>query len=245
MSRKRTPSPPRGDAAPPGEQTGAVTTTEQTEIERKYDVADGAAVPPLAGVGPVATATTEPTAALRAVYHDTADRALLGARVTLRRRTGGGDEGWHLKLPGDRGRREVHHPLGADDEAVPEALVALVADLLEGRATAPVLVLETARTPTRLRAADGTELAELADDAVTASDPGSDARHAWHEWELELAPDLDPADGTGLFEAVEPVLLAAGARPSSSRSKLARGLAAVDGQAGGASPDAPPAPVRR
>ena len=222
-----------------------MTTTEQTEIERKYDVAEGAEVPPLAGVGTVATATTEPVAGLRAVYHDTADRALLSARITLRRRTGGGDEGWHLKLPGDRGRREVHHPLGADDEGVPEALVTLVEDVLAGRATAPVLVLETARTPTRLRAADGTELAELADDAVTASAPGTGGGHAWHEWELELAPDLAVSVGTALFEAVEPVLLAAGARPSSSRSKLARGLAAVDRGAGGPSPDAPPAPVGR
>ena len=222
-----------------------MSTDEQTEIERKYDVAEGSAVPPLAGTGPVATAEAEPTARLRAVYHDTDDRALLGARVTLRRRTGGGDEGWHLKLPGDAGRREVHAPLGDEADGVPEELLARVADVLRGRPVAPVLVLETARTATRLRDADGREIAELADDAVTATAPSTGASHAWHEWELELGPGVDGDEGDALFAAVEPVLLAAGARPSASRSKLARGLEAVDGaRAGGASPAGPARPAR-
>ena len=39
-----------------------------------------------------------------ALYFDTADLALAARRITLRRRDGGADEGWHLKLP-DRLRR--------------------------------------------------------------------------------------------------------------------------------------------
>ena len=217
-----------------------MSTDEQTEIERKYDIAEGSRVPPLAGSGPVVTAEEEPTARLRAVYHDTDDRALLGARVTLRRRTGGGDEGWHLKLPGDAGRREVHAPLGDEADGVPEELLARVGDVLRGRPVAPVLVLETARTATRLRDADGRELAELADDDVTATAPATGASHAWQEWELELAPGVEGGEGDALFAAVEPLLLAAGARPSASRSKLARGLeavaAAAEGQVRTASP---------
>ena len=135
------------------------------------------------------------------------------------------------------GRREVHAPLGDEADDVPEELLARVGDVLRGRPVAPVLVLETARTATRLRDADGRELAELADDAVTATAPATGATHAWHEWELELAPGVDGDEGDTLFAAVEPVLLSAGARPSASRSKLARGLEAVgDARAGGTGP---------
>ena len=36
---------------------------------------------------------------MRAVYHDTDSLALFRWGVTLRRREGGSDEGWHMKLP--------------------------------------------------------------------------------------------------------------------------------------------------
>ena len=36
---------------------------------------------------------------LEAVYYDTPNLRLLAEGVTLRRRTGGEDAGWHLKLP--------------------------------------------------------------------------------------------------------------------------------------------------
>ena len=36
---------------------------------------------------------------LEADYYDTSDLRLVRAGVTLRRRHGGGDAGWHLKLP--------------------------------------------------------------------------------------------------------------------------------------------------
>src|SRR3712207_6771259 len=36
---------------------------------------------------------------LEAVYFDTPDLQLAAAGVTLRRRTGGGDSGWHLRSP--------------------------------------------------------------------------------------------------------------------------------------------------
>jgi hypothetical protein len=38
---------------------------------------------------------------LEAVYFDTSDLRMLQSGVTLRRREGGLDEGWHLKLPAD------------------------------------------------------------------------------------------------------------------------------------------------
>ena len=217
-----------------------MSPAEQTEIERKYDVDETAVVPDLVGTTPrdpsaggagrdlrVAHVDVDPPAHLAATYHDAPGRPLLGGRVTLRRRTGGHDAGWHLKLPPTgpgAGRREVHAPLGEADDGVPAELLDRVADRLDGRDVAPVLVLETTRTAHRLRAADGTELAELADDAVSATEPETGTRRSWREWEVELAPGLDGADGEALLVAVEAVLRSAGAVPSSSRSKLARGL---------------------
>lgn len=259
-----------------------MSTSEQTEIERKYDVDEEAVVPDLDGVadppdlaggaGPVlevARVERSAPAHLRAVYHDTDDHLLLGSRMTLRRRTGGHDEGWHLKLPpsaagsassgqdssgqemssemsqgtgtdhstaasasdgSTRGRREVHAPLGSKDEGVPAELLARVEEQLGGRTVAPVIVLETTRTATTLLDAAGAALAELADDVVTATVPGRDGAQPvvrrWREWEAELATGVDGPSGDALLDAIEERLLAAGAVPSTSRSKLARGLGA-------------------
>ena len=51
---------------------------------------------------------------LEATYFDTAGLDLVGAGITLRRRVGGEDEGWHVKLPTGTGRWEVHQPAGED-----------------------------------------------------------------------------------------------------------------------------------
>ncbi|HPQ85690.1 MAG TPA: CYTH domain-containing protein, partial [Actinomycetota bacterium] len=55
---------------------------------------------------------------LSAVYHDTDDLRLARWEVTLRRRQGGVDEGWHLQLPVESQpgiREEVHLPLSAGE----------------------------------------------------------------------------------------------------------------------------------
>ena len=57
---------------------------------------------------------------LEATYFDTADLALAKAGISLRRRTGGADAGWHLKLPMKEGRFEVHEPLSRATKTVPE-----------------------------------------------------------------------------------------------------------------------------
>ncbi|MET4051237.1 CHAD domain-containing protein [Frigoribacterium sp. PvP054] len=207
--------------------------TEQTEIERKYDVDEGATVPELSGVGgpdlAVATVEHDDAVELAATYWDTVDHTLLGARTTLRRREGGDDAGWHLKLPpsaGGSGRREVHWPLGEPDEAVPDALRRLVEARLRGRPVHPVLRLGTTRTVTRLLDDAYRPLAELADDVVRASNPDTASLRTWREWEVELAPGVDGAEGERLLDAVADRLEAAGAAASSSKSKLARGLGA-------------------
>lgn len=198
------------------------------EIEKKYDVDAGAEVPPLDQAAGVARTGKPHTDVLEAVYFDTPKHALAARRITLRRRTGGKDAGWHLKLPpaaalageGPQQRTELHAPLGRPD-VVPDALLPHLQAYLRGAVPAPVVRLETRRTTHPLYGEDGVHLADLADDHVTAvrlEDGAGDALQ-WREWELELVhgkPDL--------FVPVEELLAAAGARPAGHASKLARAL---------------------
>src|SRR5829696_9003029 len=117
-------------------------TGRHLEVERKFDVDDGFALPDLTGVDGIAAADQPVEHALEAVYHDTADLRLARARITLRRRTGGSDAGWHLKLPGkDGARRELHAPLGRAGKKPPQALLDPVRGILRGAPTGPVATL--------------------------------------------------------------------------------------------------------
>ena len=118
--------------------------TGHLEVERKFDVDGGFVLPDLTGVDGVASADPPVEHDLAAVYHDTADLRLARARVTLRRRTGGHDAGWHLKLPAAAGaRREVHEPLGRAVKLPPQALRDLVRGVTRGAPTEPVTTLKT------------------------------------------------------------------------------------------------------
>ena len=200
--------------------------SEFLEIEQKFDVDTGFERPSFADLAGVSEAAPE-LYHLSATYFDTADGRLAASKITLRRRTGGTDEGWHLKLPAGAGaRREVHAPLGPDrpgepdERRVPEVLAARVADVTGGQPLAPIAVLNTERTVVTLRGDDGQTVAEVADDAVTArrlAPAGPDLR--WREVEVEV-PTANPS----LQRAAADVLLAAGARPAGHGSKLARVL---------------------
>ena len=69
------------------------------EVERKFDVEGATVLPSFDGLSVVSRAGRLPTQTLEAIYFDTAANDLAARRVTLRRRTGGTDAGWHLKLP--------------------------------------------------------------------------------------------------------------------------------------------------
>jgi len=217
------------------------------ETERKYDAAAGFVLPDLAGVGGVAAVTGPRTYRLRAVYFDTPDFRLLAAKITLRRRTGGADAGWHLKLPaGADSRREVHAPLGRSTRTVPARLAELVSRWSGGQPLDPIARLATTRRVRWLNGQDGQVLAEVADDLVigslpgpgpgrpsgagTAAGPGPEWREAsrWREVEVEL--------GTGpraLLDSVGERLLRAGAARSAAASKLSRLLGSAAGPASG------------
>ena len=191
---------------------------EHLEIEQKFDVDSGFTRPSfalLAGVNAAGPVLHH----LSATYFDTPDGRLAASKITLRRRTGGGDAGWHLKLPAGAGaRREIRAPLGPGDEPVPDELAARVAEVTAGQPLAPIAVLDTERTVVSLNGADGELLAEVADDSVTAwrlPDRGEPQR--WREVEVEV-----PQRAPGLQRAAAELLLSAGARPAGHGSKLAR-----------------------
>ncbi len=190
---------------------------EHVETERKYDVPESTH----------AIALTRPftlgkarTFRLGADYVDTFEHALVEAGYSLRRRTGGDDEGWHLKFPkvGDS-RRELHAPLAAGTSAahVPRALRAEIEEVVGLDALLPIARLVTERTEREVRR-DGVVVARLADDRVRALTPGGDPLR-WREVEVELA-DGDP----DTLEAIEGQLLALGLERSKSASKLSRAL---------------------
>jgi CHAD domain-containing protein len=213
-----------------------------TEVERKFDVGPGFVLPSLGGLPGVSVVSEPREFDLDATYLDTADLRLLRHRMTLRRRTGGEDAGWHLKRPrGDGERDELSHPLGRSGRTVPAELRAAAEVQLRGAELGPVVRLQTRRLVTLLTGEGGAVLAEVADDAVTATLPAGDGRSAdvrrWRELEVELVGgDLE------LLAAVGQRLLDAGAWPSESRSKLGRALAdrvaavgaGAPGSAGGA-----------
>ncbi|MFD4990122.1 CHAD domain-containing protein [Streptomyces sp. NPDC058374] len=215
------------------------------EIERKYEApADTPAAgtpgrdgPPAADDTALLDALTrtdgvdrvreQDTEELDAVYHDTDDGRLAATRTTLRRRTGGHDAGWHLKLPvttADDARDELHAPLA---DTVPADLARLLRSRTRGAPLGPVLRLRTTRRRHTLHAADGTTLAEVAADTVRAERldgaPGGLAGRAtaWREIEIELT-EAAPAD---LLDRAEEHLTDAGIRRSHDRSKFARALA--------------------
>jgi inorganic triphosphatase YgiF len=196
--------------------------TEHLEIESKFDVDPGFAVPDLSGVADGSGVTEPEVRLLAAHYFDTSDLRLIAAKVTFRRRTGGPDEGWHLKLPAGAGRRrEMQAPLGDGDTSVPPQLASMVSEWAGDEPLRVVAVLETRRTVRNLTAAGGETLAEVADDLVTGrvpgpgDDPGQPV--TWREIEVELV-----SGGPEILAAARDRLVAAGARPSRSPSKLAR-----------------------
>ncbi|MCX2932664.1 CYTH and CHAD domain-containing protein [Mycobacterium sp. CVI_P3] len=203
------------------------------EVEKKFDVPAGTVFPSFDGLAAVARVERQPAQSLDAVYFDTPGRDLAAHRITLRRRTGGPDAGWHLKLPaGPDARTEVHAPLDTSAEAgeatVPADLLDIVLAIVRNRPLAPVARIATARNVVMLYGGDGAALAEFCDDEVSAwaldpGDGGTGEEQRWHEWELELV-DGEMDGATDLLQRLGNRLLDAGAVPAGHGSKLAKVL---------------------
>jgi hypothetical protein len=145
------------DGTPPEEKVWRMATTSVTvvrETERKYDAPDTVELPdPAAALG-LSGGVEEQV--LTAVYFDTPDLRLLRAGITLRRREGGCDEGWHLKLPaGGDSRDELRLPLSSGGRRPPSRLVTLVRARTRGAALGPVAELTTHRRRWRLSDGEG------------------------------------------------------------------------------------------
>lgn len=193
------------------------------ETERTFTIGRGDPLPPCGpGVRPGPTREH----LLRAVYYDTPDLLLVRHRITLRRREGGLDAGWHLKLPRPDGSRlELRLPLGAGPGRlrVPEQLVDEVRATLgeqlptgAGGALVPCAVLRTRRQETDLLdPLRDRVLAQLCDDRVSASPSG----RRWREVEVELVA----GEGELLTEITEQ-FARHGGQPAALPSKLAVAL---------------------
>ncbi|SDX63765.1 CHAD domain-containing protein [Geodermatophilus africanus] len=213
------------------------------EVELKYAADDDLELPSLVELVADAAGASSPGGVpladgvaaehrLEAVYFDTADLRLAAAGLTLRRRSGGEDAGWHLKLPaGTATRTEIRLPPGRvppgrTPRAVPDQLQSMVWARTLGRPLQPVARITTERTLRRLSDPTGQVLVEVADDRVTAQrltshDGTGDVVSApirWREIEVELG------DGAGdLVEALDARLRHRGLRTAAG-SKLAHVL---------------------
>lgn len=201
-----------------------VQPSSSIEVERKYEVSEHMTQPDLAGISCVRGVAPLRHDDLDAVYFDTDDCVLLAHRVTLRRRSGGVDEGWHVKLPAAEGRQELHWPLSLprDSAGIPAMVREAVARWTGERRLDPVARIRTHRTTRSLLGSDGRVVAEVVQDKVRAVDCRTLREQAWHEWEVELgtAAPATRSWHTRLLNEIEHRLVTAGAYRSQRPSKL-------------------------
>jgi CHAD domain-containing protein len=153
------------------------------------------------------------------IYYDTADLRLARWGCTLRYRSG---DGWTVKIAQPSNgvvldREEV--VLSGDAGVPPVSALNLVSSLTRGVEIHEVAQIRTRRLVRRWLSDDGAMVAELADDEVSGSQPGS-GEMMFREIEVELASD---ADGGLLNEIVER-LAAAKRRSERSIPKVVRVL---------------------
>ena len=206
-----------------------MSTQSFLEVEAKFSVAESTQLPELTRLEGVDHVADTRHHALSAIYYDTEDLRLTHAKVTLRRRTGGNDDGWHIKIPSEAGRTEIHAELGEPVDGryeVPSELLHQVRSIVRHNELTPIAQVDNKRTEMVLADADNKPVAEFCDDHVTAFSflPGGE-QQSWREWEVELAGELPGTEeGTQFIRRATSLLIGAGARVSSSPSKLKSAL---------------------
>lgn len=195
----------------------------QTEREDKFDADSTLVLPSLDEVIPEGGSVETSEVQLVSAYFDTEDLDLLARGITVRRRHGDADTGWHAKVPADKARTEIRLPLSAGDEsAIPGEMKDLLVGASLGKSLAKVATLTSLRRAHLLKDREGAVVAELADDTVTVDLVGA-AGHGWREWEVELGP----AGSEATLKKVGKALKGAGAVRSVHSSKLHRALKAT------------------
>ncbi|HYP45543.1 MAG TPA: CYTH and CHAD domain-containing protein [Propionibacteriaceae bacterium] len=193
--------------------------SEQQEREDKFHVDLGFVVPDFFDLVPDGGRTETATYRLKNTYYDTADADLRRMRLTLRRRVGGPDAGWHLKLPAGAARTEIHSR--SRGVRVPKALADPLLGVRRGQDLVPVATLSTTRYLLRLLDADGALMAEVADDQVESATLGNETTiRNWRELEVELGSSGDEK----LLAQMGERLVEWGASPSPFASKLSQAL---------------------
>jgi CHAD domain-containing protein/adenylate cyclase class IV len=181
------------------------------EHERKLEAPSGFELPDLGGE------PLEPRV-FTSVYHDTADRSLARAGITLRRRTERGKSVWQLKLPvngsANGARLELEEPGGP--AGPPDKLRALLRAHERRGPVAPVAELRTRRHGSLVTRAGAT--AEVTIDEVAVMDA---QRVAGGFVELEV--ELREGKPSGLRQIAR-VLERAGAQETDQTPKLFRVL---------------------
>jgi CHAD domain-containing protein len=215
-------------------------TADHREVEDTYDLDEASVLPDLSSLKGVTSVSTVEQQ-LVATYFDTADLALAEAGVVLRRRTGGEDAGWQLKLPMDGARLEIAVPLGRAVRTPPIALRRVVAGLVRDQVLAHVVTIRTDRRVHRLHDKRGEVLAEIADDRVS-TEPATGHAHGltpitWREAEVELL-----SDSPSLLGNASDLMARLGVRRSDNPSKLFR---AVGDRLPPAKPVAVPQPTKK
>lgn len=199
--------------------------TTHREIERKFRVHALFDWPDLGSV--VDQVEDLPTVEMTAIYHDTKELTLFRWGVTLRRREGGADQGWHLKLPvlgegeGSRDELQVSLESGAVGQ-VPAELADIISPFVRAQELAPVVELHTRRTPHVVRSSDGSSLVEIVDDTVTVMGEDGSPLAIFRELEIELL-DNESSDALDAMERLSQALVRAGAVPG-TMSKAAAAL---------------------
>ena len=201
------------------------------ERELKFRVNTQYELPTLAGVSEgVATADDPARMTLTAVYVDTPDLRLARSGVTLRRREGGDDDGWHLKLPTAVVSERHEIQVLSDAREVPEELRSLVTAFVRFAPLRDVATITADRTVHLLRDEAGEPAIEVVDDTVSVLN-GSHVAARFREIEIE-----DKGAGEQVLGRVADTLAGSGAVGGEFVPKVVRAL----GPAATAEPDPPP-----
>ena len=196
------------------------------EVERKVRVDDTFDISPVLDHLGDYRARRGPAFPMHADYYDTDELTLFRWRMTLRRREGGLDQGWHLKIPVAGGaagdRDEVRLELS---EHVPARLGDIVSPLIGEKPLKAQVIVETLRTPASIVDSTGRMLAEVVDDRVTVRLPGMPDSH-FREIEVEAADADDPASLACMQHVVDQFLAAGGSLGTSSKAASALGTRA-------------------